>query len=196
MTDLPTDDKKNTKKSQKLIRDANGRFISSAKNKYQPDDVATDNNNLVFDDNNLTNTIASNKPVNESFGVSNKETLPNIDKIYLEEAEKTKELKEQLAELERSVEVKEIKGEVELPEIVKTQGVEQAGEDVSISSDPGVILPLDDEKIYRIVKNLKNFHQDITASITWLAVWCLRQLGLRHLTLKEKNGKIRREKES
>jgi hypothetical protein len=95
--------------------------------------------------------------------------------------------------LEKSTEVKEIKGEIELPEMVQKQGVEVVGESVPVSPQNNIVLPLDDSKIYKIIKNIKNFHQDIKSSVTWLALWCFRQLSLLHIKLKEVGGKVIRE---
>ncbi len=125
-----------------------------------------------------------------STGGISKESQPNIEEIFLEEAQKTKELKEQLAELEKATEVQEIKGEVELPQIVRQAGVKQAGDDVPLSEETSVILPMDDTKIYKIVTNVKKFHQDIKSSATWLAYWCWRYLAEAHFKLKEVGGKV------
>lgn len=193
MTDLPNAKNTNAKKPQNLTRDDKGRFVSVSTN----DDAKT-NTAIPADDNTqndfttIPQTPQDQKPVSGGF---NKETLPNVEEIYLEEAEKTKELKEQLQELEKSTEVREIKGEVELPEMVKEQGLEPAGESVPVSTTANVILPLDDTKVYKIVKKINNFHQDIKSSIAWLALWCYRQLAIFHIKLKEVNGKVIREEE-
>ncbi len=123
-----------------------------------------------------------------------KESQPNFEDVYLQEAERTKELKEELAELEKQAEVKEIKGEVELPEMVKKEGVEVVGEETPIPSQPTVVLPLDDTKVYKIVKNFKKLHQNVKDSVTWLAFWCYRQLQLLGIKLKEVGGQVIRQK--
>ncbi len=147
-----------------LVRDTTGRFVKQ-------DDVSS--------------------PISTpTFG---KENQPNFEEVYLEDAARTKELKEQLAELEKEAGVKEIKGEIELPEIVKNEGVEVTGEVVPIPTEPSITLPLDDQKIYKIVKNFRRLHQNVKNSVTWLAWWCYRQLQLIGVKLKEVHGKIVRQ---
>jgi hypothetical protein len=187
MIDLPATNKKNDKSAQIPPRDAMGRFSSTVKNTNRP--VKSGNSSINQQDD------VENSSEDQVFpaGGVNKESFPNIESIYLEEAEKTKELQEQLADLEKSTEVKEIKGEIELPEMVQKQGVEVVGESVPVSPQNNIVLPLDDSKIYKIIKNIKNFHQDIKSSVTWLALWCFRQLSLLHIKLKEVGGKVIRE---
>lgn len=141
---------------------------------------------------------ASDKTISDSqaagaTGIS-KESQPGLEQFYLEEAEKTKELKEQLKELEKEAEVKEIKGEIELPEIVKKQGVEVIGEETPIPSQPGIVLPMDDTKIYKVVQNFKKLHQSVKDSVTWMGLWCFRQLQMVGIKLKLVGGKIVRQK--
>lgn len=155
-----------------LVRDKTGKFVKKSAN---TDDLAT-----------------SNQVVSSSSG---KENQPNFEEVYLEDAEKTKELKEQLAELEKEAEVSEIKGEIELPEMVKKQGVEVTGETAPLPTMPTITLPLDDQKIYNIVKNFKKLHQNVKDSVTWLGWWCNRQLQLLGVKLKEVHGKIIRQSE-
>lgn len=193
MTDLPNAKNTNVKKSQNLTRDNKGRFVSGNTNdNAKTNTVFPTDDNTQNDFSTMPQPPQDQKPVSAGF---NKETLPNVEEIYLEEAEKTKELKEQLQELEKTTEVREIKGEVELPEIVKEHGLEPAGESVPVSTTTNIVLPLDDTKVYKIVKKIKNFHQDIKSSITWLALWCYRQLAMFHIKLKEVNGKVIREEE-
>lgn len=125
-----------------------------------------------------------------------KENQPNPEEIYLEEKEKTRELKEQLAQLEKEAEVKEIKGEIELPEMVKKEGVEVIGEETPIPTQPTIVLPLDDTKVYTLVKNFKRLHKSLRDSVTWLAFWCWRQLQVLHIKLKEVGGQVVRQTES
>lgn len=172
MTDLPntTQNKTTTSKKNYSVRGKNGRFSK------------------------VVSVPSSNVPSTPTFGSGAKELQPGVEQIYLEEAEKTKELKEQLAELEKEAEVKEIKGEVELPEMVKKAGVEVVGEDTPIPTQTTVVLPLDDTKVYHIVKSFKKLHQNVKDSVTWLAFWCYRQLQVLHIKLKEVGGQVTREK--
>ncbi|MBI3385172.1 hypothetical protein HY030_03205 [Candidatus Gottesmanbacteria bacterium] len=166
MSSLPNKPKDVNPKNPKvpLVRDASGKFVKS----------------------DAVQSLAST----QTFG---KENQPNFEEVYLEDAERTKELKEQLAELEKEAEVKEIKGEIELPEMVKKEGVEVVGEEVPIPTQPTLTLPLDDQKIYKVIKNFRRLHQNVKDSITWLSWWCFRQLQLVGIKLKEVHGKIIRE---
>lgn len=189
MTALSDNNIVKTTPKQKIVRDQKGRFVSSSGKtaKQNIQDINIYNNSIP------NQPIQPTSPVSTGATLYGKETQPNAEEIFLEEAEKTRELKEQLAELEKTAEVKEIKGEIELPEIVKKQGVEVVGESAPISTQNNIVLPLDDTKIYQVIKKIKNFHQDIKLSIAWLAVWCIRQLAKLHIKLKEVQGKVVRE---
>lgn len=190
----------NTKKPQVIVRDNKGRFTGTSKTSAPKsggaDDITAKNANSgpVLPQDDLTQQVPSfstKPPVSQ--GGFNKETQPNYEDIYLQEAERTREIKDQLAELEKSAEAKEIKGEIELPDIVKKAGVEEVGAETPVSDTPQIQLPMDDTTIYKIFKQLKNLHQDISSSVVWLAVWCIRKLGKMHVKLKEVHGKIVRQ---
>lgn len=171
------------------VRGKNGRFTKTSQS-AQSTPVVSDTNIPV---NTPVSTVPSNLPPTPTTGGAAKELQPGLEQVYLEEAERTKELKEQLAELEKEAEVKEIKGEIELPEMVKKEGVEVIGEGTPIPTQTKVVLPLDDTKVYHIVKSFKKLHQNVKDSVTWLAFWCYRQLQLLHIKLKEVHGKITRQ---
>ncbi len=170
-----------------LVRDKSGKFIKTGASA----------NPIANDLNNDCNAQGGQLPVTPIYSTQafGKENQPNFEAVYLEDAEKTKELKEQLAQLEKETEVKEISGEIELPEAVQKQGVEVTGDAVPVSTTPSITLPLDDQKIYNIVKNFKKLHQNVKDSVTWMAWWCFRQLQMVGVKLKEVHGKIVRQVE-
>jgi len=183
MTDLPnTTNNKPLVPKNYSVRGKNGRFSKV---------VSNDTNIPVNTPVPVMPPTFSSIPTTGSVA---KESQPGVEQIYLEEAEKTKELKEQLAQLEKEAEVKEIKGEIELPEMVKKAGVEVVGEDTPIPTKITVVLPLDDTKVYHVVKSFKKLHQNVKDSVTWLAFWCYRQLQVLHIKLKEVGGQVTREK--
>ncbi len=191
MTDLPNTTQNITPKKNYSVRGKNGRFSKSSSSTQATSVLPTDTNIPV---NTPVSVTPPNVPLTSVSGSGAKELQPGVEQIYLEEAEKTKELKEQLAQLEKEAEVKEIKGEVELPEMVKKEGVENIGEDTPIITQPTIVLPLDDTKVYQIVKSVKKLHQNVKDSVTWLAFWCYRQLQVLHIKLKEVGGQVTREK--
>lgn len=195
MSNLPVDPKiaLNPKTNKPLVRGKNGRFVKT--------DITTNTNNdqqistgtqLPPLPEDVKPTALLNQMPPGYTGTVNKELVPNAEEIYEEDAEKTKEIKERLAELEKTAEVQEIKGEVELPEIVKGAGVEQAGEDVPIDVPEEIKMPLPDETIYT-VSHTNPLQQKTSESKTWWVYWCLRQLAKLHITLKKVHGKIIRQ---
>lgn len=192
MSNLPADQKivLNPNTGKPLVRGNNGQFMKTTpandyqQNTSQPPPII---NNI----NPVRNTL--NQTPQGYAGIPGKEQAPNVEEIYLEDAQKTEELKEQLAELEKTAEVKEIKGEVELPEIVKQAGVKQAGEEIPVTEEPPVSMPLPDDKIYSTVKKSSLIRRDTSSSLIWLGWWCWRQLSALHIKLKDVHGKIIRQ---
>ena len=191
---MPGNNKKN--QNQTVTRDPKGRFVSTGKSISGGGDVFDSSTQNTVSTQNDAGQLPSTTTVTPASQIGfGKETQPNYEDIYLQEAERTKEIKDQIAELEKGadVEAKEIRGEIELPQIVKDAGVEKIGEDTPLSETPQIELPMDDTKIFKSYKQIKNLHQDISSSVNWLAVWCIRQLAMLHIKLKEVHGKIVRQ---
>lgn len=71
---------------------------------------------------------------------------------------------------------------IEIPPAVRKLGVKPVGPATPVPTTPTVVLPLSDQQIVAA--------GPVTAAISWLAAWCLRQLKKAHLVLKKVHGKI------
>lgn len=92
-------------------------------------------------------------------------------------------------ELELAPEMKEagmetLHDEVKLPPSLKQIGVQKIGELGNLSQAPAAAVPLADDKI------ISNTGSSVWASLTWLALWCLKQLKKAHVKLKKIHGKV------
>lgn len=188
----------NPKTNKPLVRGSNGRFVKSttvfdSKKNDNDTPVATNSPVKASPPTPITSRSDALNQVPQNYvGMQSKEILPGAEEIMLQDAEKTKELKEQIKEMEKSAEVKEISEEIELPEDVKNIGVKPVGEETPVFEEKKVEMPLSDDKIYSTVH--KNpVAQDASSSLTWLAIWCYRQLTMLGVKLKTVHGKLSRQ---
>lgn len=81
---------------------------------------------------------------------------------------------------------------VDVPLDVAQLGVQVAGSQQSVNPQSTatvtVTLPLTDDQV------VSNLHPNVTSSISWLAIWCIRQLKRAHLALKVVHGRVMRVK--
>ncbi len=104
-------------------------------------------------------------------------------------AQEALQLEQVRHELELAPEVKEmgvenLHDEIEIPPALKKIGLQNTSVPISIPQVPVISTPLADDKI------VSNTGSSVWSSLTWLALWCLKQLKKAHVKLKKVHGKI------
>jgi hypothetical protein len=153
------------------------------------DNTAQNKQNTTVTD---TNKSTTQVPQQVTVTTGGKEQSP----LVLEQKSnlKTTQTEVEIAKETEELPIEETSGETaQISQDLQNIGVSPTGLATPVpivdqSQIPQVKLPIEDETV------VLGLHADVTSTLKWLAIWCVRKLAKAHLAIKVIHGKIKRVK--